>query len=126
MVDNQMTLDLGGAFSMERIMYALRMTALGMVAIFSVLAIIWLILNIFKRVFAQSTNDTPKEIPASPIVEEKPVVITSESDITVAIITAAIEAYIASDEALASEYSGGFRVVSFKRSNGTASWNSHI
>lgn len=121
-----MTLDLGGAFSMERIMYALRMTALGMVAIFSVLAIIWLILNIFKRVFAQSTNDTPKEIPASPIVEEKPVVITSESDITVAIITAAIEAYIASDEALASEYSGGFRVVSFKRSNGTASWNSHI
>ena len=54
MVINQLakaTTDLGGAFSAERIKYALEMTALGLLAVFAVLALIWIVMTIFKFCF---------------------------------------------------------------------------
>ena len=45
--------DLGGAFSPERWAYAGQMTLLGMLMIFSVLAILWGVLALFKVIFAQ-------------------------------------------------------------------------
>ena len=109
--------NLGGAFSGERLQYALEMTVLGLAAVFAVLAIIWAILALFK-VFAydipnrkkgNAGNAVQKEdvnavLQAVPVVETKPIASVNNDDITVAIITAAISAYIASDKNLAQEY----------------------
>ena len=121
---------LGGAFSAERIKYALEMTGLGLLAVFAVLALIWGILAIFK-VFMY---DIPNKKLKKAVKEEKnidvapaEVVITPEAssnDATVAAIMAAISAYIADDPALSEQYPNGFRVVSFKRVRDKAFWNS--
>ena len=50
--------DLGGAFSAARWAYAGKMTLIGMLMIFAVLASLWAVLAIFKVVFA---GKTPKE-----------------------------------------------------------------
>ena len=123
--------DLGGAFSPERVSYAIEMTILGMVAVFSVLALLWGILSLFK-VFMYDipqNNAKTKVVPSvkepakvEPVAAPAPVVNTND-DATVAAIMAAISAYISSDPALAEQYAGGFRVVSFKRASTKASWN---
>lgn len=133
--------ELGGAFSSERIMYALRMTLLGMCAVFAVLALLYLVLQLFKlfvytlpqkRKNAELQKDSQSAAPAGntvisdlPAVQDNGEAYETEADdaATVAVITAAIAAYIASDETLTREYSGGFRVVSFRRSRGNSSWN---
>lgn len=124
--------DLGGAFSSERIAYALEMTALGLIAVFSVLAIIWAVLSLFKVFSSDNSKKDVKEVKAKEENKAKvadvptPVAIpqqTNGDEATVAAIMAAISAYIASDEKLSEEYSGGFRVVSFKRVRDKASWN---
>ncbi len=124
--------DLGGALSPERIALSLEMTVLGMLAIFSVLAIIWLVLVMFKFFFyTDPNNTTDKDIeksedsaPVQPVVENVPSApIQNSDDATVAAIIAAISAYIADDPALSKEYSNGFRVVSFKRVRPKATWN---
>lgn len=124
--------DLGGAFSAERMAYALEMTALGLLAVFSVLAILWGVLALFK-VFMydipQKKAKAKAEVKAepAPVVVDEPIVVapvaSSNDDEVVAVIMAAISAYIAADPALAEEYAGGFRVVSFKRVRDKAAWN---
>ena len=96
-------------------------TLLGMVAIFAVLALLWLVIEILHRVLSEQKEvPEPKEEPA-PIIEKKAdipaptspaeVVASSADDgALIAAITAAISAAMA-DEG----YTGGFRVVSFKR-----------
>ena len=138
MVINQLakaTTDLGGAFSPERIKYSLEMTGLGLIAVFAVLALIWLILAIFKFFLydvaknkdeAASTHapsKTAKKVESVPTEVVKSTANT-ENDATVATIIAAISAYNAEDPQLSEQYSNGFRVVSFKRVRGKASWNS--
>ncbi len=129
------TEDLGGALSSERIALSLEMTLLGLGAIFSVLAIIWLVLTLFKVFFYNEPNkNNVKEIskieqaPSVPVVEVQssnvPVATSHNSDdATVAAIIAAISAHITNDPELSKEYSGGFRVVSFKRVRPKATWN---
>ena len=130
----QIAIDLGGAFSAERIKYSLEMTILGLFAVFSVLAIIWGILAIFKVLLYDipnknkhsNTNNAdrvPEITPIAPAVENKPSVV-SGNDATVAAIIAAISAYIADDPELSAQYPNGFRVVSFKRTRSKAFWNS--
>ena len=122
--------DLGGAFSGERITYALEMTALGLLAVFAVLAILWGVLVLFK-VFMydipQKKAKAQKKVEPAPAVVNEPTVVTpvaaSNDDEVVAVIMAAISAYISADPALADEYAGGFRVVSFKRVRDKAAWN---
>ena len=122
--------DLGGAFSPERLSYAGEMTLLGMLMVFSVLAILWVVLSLFKVLFAKNT-DTPKthkaddeavQVTAPAANVEQPVSSTNDDQL-VAILTAAVAAYISSEEPSAA-YSGGFRVVSFRRADGKRSWNS--
>ncbi len=122
--------DLGGAFSPERIAYSLEMTALGLLAVFAVLAILWGVLALFKVFMYDIPQKKAKEKvepKEEPVVVTEPVapvpVIVKNEDETVAVIMAAISAYIAADPALAEEYAGGFRVVSFKRVRDKASWN---
>ncbi len=130
--------ELGGAFSPERWAYAGKMTLIGMLMIFAVLAILWLVLAIFKVIFA---GKTPKE--AKPKKEEKKSKVAhaptgSTDDVLQAVIAAGLEAYREDKEkelvavltAAVSAYreaegeSGAFRVVSFRRASGRRSWNS--
>lgn len=117
--------DLGGAFSPARLSKAGLMILQGMGMVFLVLAILWLVLLIFKKVFYKDPAKEEKkskpaktEAPASasaPVVEA-PVAVAPVVDdgALIAAITAAVSAYIESDPALTSQFAGGFRVVSFK------------
>ena len=99
-------------------------TLLGMAAIFSVLALLWLVIEILHRALNQKPARKPVMIPIEKTPErvdaiEKPVRATRafgrpapDDGALVAAITAAISAAMA-DEG----YTGGFRVVSFKRSS---------
>ena len=127
--------ELGGAFSAARWAYAGKMTLLGMLMIFSVLAVLWAVLTIFKVIFAGKTPKTPKVKEA----KNKTVAAANDSDDVLgvviaagigayqedkerellAVLTAAVSAYRASE----GEHSE-FRVVSFRRTSGGRAWNS--
>lgn len=117
--------DLGGAFSPERLALAGEMTLIGMGMIFSVLSILWAVLAVFKLVFARPASKKAEKTVApapAPVAEPEPEVVAADSDDElVAVLTAAVAAYIASEEPEA--YQGGFRVVSFRRTNGGKAWN---
>ena len=116
--------DLGGAFSAERFALAGQMTLIGMLMIFTVLAILWGVLAIFKFIFAKPAKPVKKveEAKEQDIVEDLPDVVEENNDEQlVAVITAAVAAYIESEEL--SAFENGFRVVSFRRANGGKSWN---
>lgn len=114
--------DLGGAFSPVRFSKAGLMIIQGMGMVFLVLAILWIVLMIFKKVFYKEPKTTAKKVeepaPAAPVSAAP-----ANDDALVAAITAAVAAYIDSDPALSSQFAGGFRVVSFKKKNGKTSWN---
>ena len=121
--------DLGGAFSAERLKYALEMTVLGLCAVFAVLALLWGVLVLFKLFMYDAPQKKAKEVKVADTSKPEPVAVTpapvakSDDDATVAVIMAAISAYISSDPNLAEQYAGGFRVVSFKRAQSKAAWN---
>ena len=72
-----------------------------------------------KAISKDTVKVEPKKI-EQPIAPEP---VSASNDATVAVIMAAISAYISSDPALAEQYANGFRVVSFKRADRKASWN---
>jgi len=100
---------------------------LGMGMIFAVLAILWAVLAIFKLVFAKPEKKKKEEAPvaqSAPVTEETIVEPTAANDDElVAVITAAVAAYMAQENPDATP--SGFRVVSFRRANGGRSWNSN-
>jgi sodium pump decarboxylase gamma subunit len=114
--------DLGGAFSPARLSQAGLMIIQGMGMVFLVLAILWMVLLIFKKVFYKDPNKQDKKEEA-PAEAPAPVAAPADDGALVAAITAAVAAYIDSDPALSSQFAGGFRVVSFKKKNGKTSWN---
>ncbi len=125
--------DLGGIFSAKRWVQSGEMLLLGMAMIFLVLSILWMVLTIFAKTMggaeksAKPEKSAKAEKPAkaepkpAPIPVAAPAPATSD-DAIVAAITAAIAMTIESDPALASQFAGGFRVVSFKKS-GKNAWN---
>lgn len=120
--------DLGGIFSFKRIEYAISVTLMGMLMVFSVLALLWGVIAVFK-VFLYDIPEKRKAKKialasavaqvAQPEPELAPVPQEDEGEI-VAAITAAIAAVLESEE-YAGEFASGFRVVSFKRKGGA--WN---
>ena len=122
------TLSASGMTFGERAMEAGTMVVMGMVMIFAVLASIMAVLMIMERVFAckaegKAKAAEPKPAPKAPEAPA-PVVETVEDDgAVIAAITAAISAMLAAESG-DSAYQGGFRVVSFKRSNRGTPWNS--
>ncbi len=98
---------------------------LGMVVVFAVLVLLWLILEVTGKI-AQGGNsdaDLPVETPEvsapAPVLELAPA--TNDEEI-VAAITAALAIYM--EEAKAANPSiNGFRVVSFKKVGTAAHWN---
>ena len=123
--------DLGGAFSPERWVYAGQMTLLGMGMVFSVLAILWIVLSLFKVFFVKREEEPQKNeaavekaekpVEIAPVVTQAPVLAHTDEEIVI-ILTAAVAAYIESD-GQSESYAGGFRVVSFRRVGGGRSWN---
>ena len=119
--------DLGGALSPERLQKAGLMIIQGMGMVFLVLAVLWLVLLIFKKVFYKEGGKPTKapkvEAPAVPATPAAPVAPATDDGQLIAAITAAVAAYIESDPALSSQFASGFRVVSFTKKNGKSSWN---
>ena len=106
---------------------------LGMLMIFSVLGLLWAILSVFKLIFVGATpkekkpveKKAPEKKPEPPKAETPAPVATAapaaqSDDELIAVITAAVAAYMAEE---GTEYTGGFRVVSFKRVSGGRAWN---
>ena len=118
-----------GAFSPERLALAGKMTLLGMLMIFSVLSLLWVIIAIFSRIMENSASKpvavaTPVPAPA-PVQNTAPAVVESNDDETIAaVIAAAVAAYMSSEGYSKEVYNGGFRVVSFRRVEGGKAWNS--
>ena len=125
-------------FSAEAWKYAGEMTLLGMGMIFTVLALLWGVLAIFKMVFAnkpkkdsQADQGNEGSAPGNAVASEPSDDVISaviaagiqayredESRELIAVITAAVAAYRAEEGS-----TGDFRVVSFKRASGARSWN---
>ena len=122
--------DLGGALSPARLQKAGLMIIQGMGMVFLVLAVLWLVLLIFKKVFYKEGGKPAKApkaeapvAPVAPAVPAVPVAPATDDGQLIAAITAAVAAYIESDPALSSQFASGFRVVSFTKKNGKSSWN---
>ena len=114
-----------GIFSPERLALAGEMLIMGMVTVFAVLAFLWGVLAIFKFVFARpQKKQVTKPAKSEPIEEPATVAEEPQTDDgeLVAVITAAVAAYIASEEPDAAP--NGFRVVSFRRASSGKAWNS--
>ena len=91
----------------EVALFGLEMVAIGMLAVFGVLSLIWLALVLFEKVFAQDSK--PKMESVADEVIAAPTVQSTSDDEIVAVIAAAIAA-------AESERPGmKFRVVSFNR-----------
>lgn len=97
----------------------------GMLVVFAVLALLWLILELFGFIARRGKKTTEKAVPApqtiTPVAEPAPATAMNDDEI-VAAITAALAIYM--EEAKAANPSiNGFRVVSFKKVGSTAHWN---
>lgn len=107
----------------DRIGYALQRTFIGLIIIFGVLALIWLVLSLFKLVFYKDPNkktaEKKPEPKSAPAPAPAPVTVQSPQDdgTIIAAIVAAISA-MRSEQGI----TDGFRVVSFKRGTNKP-WN---
>ena len=121
------------AFSPEAWMKAIEVTVVGMGMIFAVLALLWGVLGLFKVFFAKDSGKKVKEKAdlkkAVEVAVEETLVENVQEDASaaqddgelIAVITAAIEAYRASEGG--AENAGGFKVVSFRRASNARGWN---
>ena len=98
----------------ERAGYAGGVTLLGMVTIFIVLSILWGVVELLHRALHRGDQKTaPAEAKAAPAHKAAPAPVRAPAagdDALVAVITAAVAAAMAEEG-----YAGGFRVVSFRR-----------
>lgn len=117
----------------ERVEYALQGTVTGLLMVFAVLTLLFIVVSFSKVIFydlprkarenakAEAKKDetviTPVDIPQT----IAPVEPEGNDGELAAVITAAIAAMLESGE-YKNEFAGGFRVVSFKRAN-TNTWN---
>ena len=112
----------------ERVAEGFEIFVLGMLMVFAVLALLWGVLAIFKIVFydiPQKKKENAERAADQAVKAEDtkpaPVAVAPIEDngAIVAAITAALTAYFAES----GEYSGGFRVVSFRKSQTRSAWN---
>lgn len=117
--------DLGGFCSPARLSKAGIMIVQGMGMVFLVLALLWVVLIIFKKVFYKdpAKEKKPAEPAEAPESAPAPAPALTDDGQLIAVITAAVAAAIESDPALSSSFPDGFRVVSFQKRNGKTSWN---
>ena len=115
------------ALSAENLRLLWKTPLVGMLMVFSVLALLWGVLTLFQLVFDKKpkANAKTEQKSAAPAPVAQPVatpaVAKNDDAELVAVITAAVAAYMQSEGNPAPD--GSFRVVSFKRVSGRA-WNS--
>ena len=102
---------------MENAKEAGTVTLLGMAAIFSVLALLWMMIEIMHRLVVRPPKQVEKKVPdaseqkvSAPAAPASAAPAVQNDGALVAAITAAISAAMAEEG-----YTGGFRVVSFRR-----------
>lgn len=119
----------------ERVVEGLQTLVLGLGMVFAVLALLWGVLAIFKVIFydlpekkkkAQSGEtkkadeaEKTKAQPASEVVPTQAYTAVQDDGAVIAAITAALTEYFAES----GTYTGGFRVVSFRKSQTGSAWN---
>ena len=114
----------------ERLQNGGKMILVLMAFVFSVIFIIFLSQTIISALINGLQNKKDTDTPKQPVVKkEEPVVSSSvqttpdnDGDVTVAVITAALAAYLASTSPDGNVMP--FKVVSFKRKNSGKPWNS--
>ena len=116
------------AFSLDALAKAAEVAVFGMAMVFLVLIILWGVLAVFQLIFAGETKKkaevkTEEAIPVK-VAEPEPVAVAQDDTQLIAVLTAAIEAYRASESCGDENYASGFRVVSFKRVGAGRPWNS--
>ncbi len=105
----------------ERASVAISVTLLGMIAIFAVLSILWGVIELLHLLLNRGNKtetptekavETPKPIATSAktVAPKKPTATPKNDDALIAVITAAVASAMAEEG-----YTGGFRVVSFRR-----------
>ena len=114
----------------ERLAYSLRMLVVGMLMVFSVLTLLWGVLVISRYFFYElpkRRKESKTELAENKLEHIAPAVSApapvadapaTDDAAIVAAITAAIAAALAEDG-----YTGGFRVVSFRRAESSRAWN---
>ena len=107
----------------DRIGYALQRTLIGLIIVFGVLAVIWLVLSLFKVIFYKDPNKKTEEKKSEP----KPAPTPAPAPVAVQPVQddgAVIAAIVAAISAMRNEegITDGFRVVSFKRGTNKP-WN---
>ncbi len=124
-------------FSAEAWKFAGQMTLMGIGMVFAVLAILWLVLSLFKVVFAGKSKKEPKPQKIAKAEPSAGSAAEASDDVLSAVLAAGIQAYqedkerelVAVITAAVAAYraeegeAGSFRVVSFKRASGPRSWN---
>ncbi len=111
----------------EKLSTGFTVMALGLATVFAVLALLMIVLYLFRIIFYREKKPEPKTTPApapkhieAPApVKAEPEAPKSDDGALIAAISAAIAAYTSGDEAFAS----GFRVVSFRRAEHASPWN---
>ena len=111
----------------EKLSTGFTVMALGLATVFAVLALLMIVLYLFRIIFYREKKPEPKTTPApapkhieAPApVKAEPETVNSDDGALISAITAAIAAYTSGDEAFAS----GFRVVSFRRAEHSSPWN---
>ncbi len=108
----------------EKLSLGFQVLGLGLATVFAVLAILWVVLLLFRVIFYREKKPEPKKAAPSPVKAPAPVSAppspkAEDNGALVAAITAAIAAYTEGDE----EFASGFRVVSFRRAEHAAPWN---
>ena len=113
----------------DRLSQAGMVTLEGLGRVFGVLALLWGVIELFhwivKRSSKKKTAPTSSPAPVKPAepMQTVSVPVPDESDDgeLISAITAAVAAYLASEAG--GEYTGGFRVVSFRRIGNGSAWN---
>ena len=109
----------------ERASLAGEVALIGILIVFSVLAILMIALYIFQYLMYTLPQRKKKKaeeaaVAAAPAEASAPVAAEPADDYSlIAVLTAAVAAY----ESEANGYTGGFRVVSFRRKSGRTSWD---
>ena len=112
----------------ERLAEGFEVFVLGLFMVFAVLALLWGVLSVFKVVFydipekrkkAKASNTKTETEPVSSVTATPAPVTVQDDGAIVAAITAALSEYFAAS----GQYSGGFRVVSFRKSQSGSAWN---
>ena len=99
----------------ERLAYGLRMTAVGMLTVFAVLGVIYLIMLLSGLIFGSAGKKKPEpEVSAADAVDPA----------VVAVLTAAVAAVLAEEAQASGTEPPAFRVVSFRRT--ARGWNEKL